>query len=282
MLLLGNHDLHYFCDEACVGTRFDMEIAADASKLFLGNIHLFQYAFQDGECLFTHAGVSQLWFDYDFCGDAERSLAEQLNNPAADQVPALLRVGYARGGRRGDTGGIFWADKRELEEPLHGFTQIVGHNRVAEVTERTGPFEPMKDFAAIDFETANEQRTSVCSVGVVVVRGGEIVDRFYSLIRPEPEYYSYWNTRVHGLTLEDTAEAPVFPYVWEKVAPLIEGLPLVAHNVPGVPHGLPGVCFSLYLQGFPPCFRTAATESSASDRCSPLRLRPHAPSSCPG
>ena len=32
----------------------------------------------------------------------------------------------------------------------------------------------MKDFAAIDFETANEQRTSVCSVGVVVVRGGEI------------------------------------------------------------------------------------------------------------
>ena len=71
-------------------------------------------------------------------------------------------------------------------------------------------FEPMKDFAAIDFETANEQRSSVCSVGVVVVRGGEIIDRFYSLIRPEPEYYSYWNTRVHGLTLEDTADAPVF------------------------------------------------------------------------
>ena len=33
----------------------------------------------------------------------------------------------------------------------------------------------MKDFAAIDFETANEQRTSVCSVGVVIVRDGEIV-----------------------------------------------------------------------------------------------------------
>ena len=139
VLLLGNHDLHYFCEDACVGTRFDMEIAADASKFFLGNIHLFQYAFQDGEYLFTYAGVSQLWFDYDFCGDASRSVAEQLNNPAADQMPALLRVGYARGGRRGDTGGIFWADKSELEEPLHGFTQIVGHNRVAEVTERTGP-----------------------------------------------------------------------------------------------------------------------------------------------
>ncbi len=88
----------------------------------------------------------------------------------------------------------------------------------------------MRDFAAIDFETANMEPSSVCSMGLVVVRGGEVVDRFYSLIRPEPEYYCYWNTRVHGLTREDTAEAPVFPQVWEKAAPLIGGLPLVAHN----------------------------------------------------
>jgi len=88
----------------------------------------------------------------------------------------------------------------------------------------------MRDFAAIDFETANNKPTSVCSVGVVVVRDGEFVDSFYSLIQPEPNYYNYWNTRVHGLTRYDTEEAPVFPYVWEKVEPLIEGLPLVAHN----------------------------------------------------
>lgn len=35
----------------------------------------------------------------------------------------------------------------------------------------------MKNFAAIDFETANQQRTSVCSVGIVIVMDGEIVDR---------------------------------------------------------------------------------------------------------
>ena len=40
----------------------------------------------------------------------------------------------------------------------------------------------MRDFAAIDFETANNERTSICSVGVVIVRDGEIVDTFYSLI----------------------------------------------------------------------------------------------------
>ncbi len=57
----------------------------------------------------------------------------------------------------------------------------------------------MTDFAAIDFETANEQPCSVCSVGIVVVRGGEIVDSYYSLIHPEPEYYQWFCQQVHGL-----------------------------------------------------------------------------------
>lgn len=88
----------------------------------------------------------------------------------------------------------------------------------------------MKDFAAIDFETANAERTSVCSVGIVVYRDGKKVDEFYSLIKPEPEYYTYWCSRVHGITLNDTTNAPIFPNVWRKIEPKIQGLPLVAHN----------------------------------------------------
>ena len=90
----------------------------------------------------------------------------------------------------------------------------------------------MTDFAAIDFETANGQRSSVCSVGVVIVRGGRIVDRFYSLIRPTPNYYSYWTTRIHGLTRSDTDSQPIFPEVWAQIHERINGLPLVAHNRP--------------------------------------------------
>ena len=88
----------------------------------------------------------------------------------------------------------------------------------------------MRDFVAIDFETANNERTSVCSVGVVIVRDGELVDSFYSLIQPEPNYYNYWCTQVHGITQHDTESAPVFPEVWKQIEPLIDGLPLVAHN----------------------------------------------------
>lgn len=108
----------------------------------------------------------------------------------------------------------------------------------------------MKDFAAIDFETANSERSSVCSVGVVIVRNNEIVDSFYSLINPEPNYYNYWCTKVHGLTNRNTDDAPVFPEVWKQIAPLIEGLPLVAHNSPFDESCLKAV-FRVYQMDYP-------------------------------
>ncbi len=90
----------------------------------------------------------------------------------------------------------------------------------------------MKDFAAIDFETANTNRSSICSVGVVIVRGGVVQESIYKLVRPTPNFYSYICTQVHGLSNCDTCNAPTFPEVWRWIAPKIVGLPLVAHNAP--------------------------------------------------
>lgn len=47
----------------------------------------------------------------------------------------------------------------------------------------------MNDFAAIDFETANSHRASVCSVGIVIVKNQKVSNTFYELIRPAPNYY---------------------------------------------------------------------------------------------
>lgn len=88
----------------------------------------------------------------------------------------------------------------------------------------------MKDFVAIDFETANHHRTSICSVGIAIVRDGIVTDKFYRLIKPYPNYYSFWATECHGLSAQDTVDAPLFPEVWAEIAPQIKGLPLVAHN----------------------------------------------------
>ena len=108
----------------------------------------------------------------------------------------------------------------------------------------------MTDFAAIDFETANECPSSVCSVGVVVVRAGVVADTFYSLIHPEPEYYQWFCMRVHGLHAEDTEDAPVFPDVWAKIEPMIAGLPLVAHNA-RFDEGCLKAAFKVYQMDYP-------------------------------
>ncbi|MCM1067344.1 MAG: 3'-5' exonuclease [Muribaculaceae bacterium] len=90
----------------------------------------------------------------------------------------------------------------------------------------------MDSFVAIDVETANGHRSSICSIGAVKVREGVIVDRRYSLVKPEPDWYSYACVRVHGITDSDTWNAPVFGTVWKELHQWCEGLPLVAHNAP--------------------------------------------------
>lgn len=88
----------------------------------------------------------------------------------------------------------------------------------------------MTDFAAIDFETANNSPSSICSVGIVVVRNGQITAREHRLVRPVPNYYSYFCTKTHGMTRRDTDFAVGFPMVWRELQPLFAGLPFVAHN----------------------------------------------------
>ena len=110
--------------------------------------------------------------------------------------------------------------------------------------------ETMKDFAAIDYETATGQRPRVCTEGVVDVRAGEGVASDYRLIRPRPNFYSRFTTAIHGLTYEDTVEAPDFASVWHEVEPRIAGLPLVAHNSP-FDEGCLRAVFDLYGMPYP-------------------------------
>ena len=98
----------------------------------------------------------------------------------------------------------------------------------------------MKDFISIDFETANECPSSVCSIGAVLVRDGEIVNTFYSLIKPEPDYYKWFCQQVHGLGHEDTDDAEVFPFVWDRLKnELLDGLEILSEDTAENPDALP-------------------------------------------
>ena len=68
----------------------------------------------------------------------------------------------------------------------------------------------LKDFTAIDFETANHHPTSACSIGIVVVRDGVIADEFSHLIKPEPFYFYRKFIGIHGITPAMVEDAPSF------------------------------------------------------------------------
>ena len=85
-------------------------------------------------------------------------------------------------------------------------------------------------FTAIDFETAIGKRWSICQVGIVRVVDGKIVESLSSLVQPPDNEYSMWNTRVHGITAEDTRDAPIFPDIWDDIRPYFENNLVVAHN----------------------------------------------------
>lgn len=88
----------------------------------------------------------------------------------------------------------------------------------------------MMNFMAIDFETATSARDSACSVAVVEVRGGRLYDSYYTLIQPPGNRYNWFNVQIHGITREDTADAPVFSSVWPELCARLEGRVVVAHN----------------------------------------------------
>ena len=88
----------------------------------------------------------------------------------------------------------------------------------------------MKDFIAFDFETANRFRHSICSVGMVFVEDGKIVDSLYELINPEEEFDAF-NIRIHGITDIDVKNAPTFDDFYERVKRKIGHKLMVAHNL---------------------------------------------------
>ena len=116
----------------------------------------------------------------------------------------------------------------------------------------------LNNFVAIDFETANFKRSSVCSVGIVVVENHQVVDEYYSLIHPTPNYYAQINTSIHGLTRRDTDSARLFPEVWSEIAPRVRDYPFVAHNSPFDESCLKAVMLS-YGMNYPAAYRFFCT-----------------------
>ena len=87
----------------------------------------------------------------------------------------------------------------------------------------------MPYFEAVDVETANSDRESICALGVVKVRDGVIVDRWKTLVNPEAEFLPR-NVEVHGITPDEVAQAPTFPDVHKALLRRLESGIMVSHS----------------------------------------------------
>lgn len=101
------------------------------------------------------------------------------------------------------------------------------------------------EYVAVDFETANEQRVSACSIGIAVFEDGR-VRTFERLLRPPEMRFEPFHVSIHGITAEMVADAPTFAELWPELRELLGGSHEVfAHWAP-FDKGVLKACFAHY------------------------------------
>lgn len=118
------------------------------------------------------------------------------------------------------------------------------------------------DFISIDFETANSQRVSACSVGIVVVKNGLISERIYHYINPGDVVWGQINMKIHKITPEKVKDADSFPETWKKISHLFDNTLIIAHNASSFDMSVLRYCLDLH--NIPaPDFKYGCTMQSA-------------------
>ena len=87
----------------------------------------------------------------------------------------------------------------------------------------------MLTFNSIDVETANADRASICQIGIVHVRDGEIEDQWQTLVNPE-DWFDPWNVSIHGIDKNDVRRSPKLPELRGELCARLRGSILVSHT----------------------------------------------------
>lgn len=87
----------------------------------------------------------------------------------------------------------------------------------------------MLTFNSIDVETANADRASICQIGIVHVREGEIANQWQTLVNPE-DWFDPWNVSIHGIDETDVGGSPTLPEVRAELRARLRGSVFVSHT----------------------------------------------------
>ena len=72
----------------------------------------------------------------------------------------------------------------------------------------------MNTFTAIDFETAQGYRWSICQVGLIRVENGIITKELDILVQPPNNYYWSFFTDIYRIASKDITKAPTSDQIW--------------------------------------------------------------------
>ena len=86
------------------------------------------------------------------------------------------------------------------------------------------------DFLAIDFETANADLSSICQIGLVAFKDGEVADTFSTLVDPQ-DHFDAINVSIHGIDEGDVFGAPTFAEIFPELSRRAANSVVVSHTL---------------------------------------------------
>jgi DNA polymerase-3 subunit epsilon len=85
------------------------------------------------------------------------------------------------------------------------------------------------DFVALDVETANADFASICSIGLVHFKRGEVFKSLTILVDPEDQFDQI-NISIHGIRPEDVAGKPTMAKVFPIIGAALQDAAIVHHS----------------------------------------------------
>ena len=166
ILLTGNHTDSYIWSNFQAATRTDKRNWKKYNKFFSENLNLFNLVWIEGNCIFSHAGISQgwakrVWKKFRYPESAYKSIMDvalalndiPLTKVSNEYIQLISNISYYRWG---DAlyGSCEWADLREHVNMIESTTTIVpkGEDRIFQIFGHTQVKTPIitKKWACVD------------------------------------------------------------------------------------------------------------------------------------
>ncbi len=93
----------------------------------------------------------------------------------------------------------------------------------------TRPRQVPGNFVALDVETANADMASICSIGLVHFKAGEVAQKLTVLVNPEC-HFDPMNISIHGIRPDDVANAKTMREVLPAIASALKSVVVVHHT----------------------------------------------------